>query len=779
MDRKLTSLLVLVVVCSIGISCMASEPTADTNAAPILKLSHFPNRLHAFVWRNWESVSIDRMAKAVNTTPENIAQIGESMGLPPQAAPSPEYMQRGYISIIMRNWHLLSYDQLLVLLGWNSEQLDFTLRADDFLWAKLGGMKPACPPLKYTTPDDEAKKRCAEIKKLVTVNFADQLSKPQEPRFNFIKEISKADPRPAVQADSKDESIRFIYSYFAPYGDPLLHPELDPFPDGLLQRLSEVGVNGVWLHVVLSQLAPSKTFPEFGKDYQTRLENLRNMTERAKRYGVKIYLYINEPRAKPPEFFKNRENIKGVHYTGVGDNLYTMCTSTTEVRQWISESMTLVFKEVPDLGGIFTISASENISNCWAHHHPEDCPRCSKRTGPEVVSEINRTIAEGVWKGNPNAKVICWDWGWKDEWIEEIINALPEKVYLATVSEWGLPINRGMPSTITEYSISAVGPSERAKHRWALAKKRGLKTIAKVQINTTWELSTLPYLPAMNLVAQHCDNLTKMDINGLMLSWSLGGSPSPNLQLAQQFFKQPKPTIEEALTTVAKNQYGQQAVPDVLDAWSKFSTAFAEYPFSQIFIYLGPIQTGPANILYPEPTRMMAKMVGFPFDDINGWTGVNFAGGNWEGKYRPEILASQFEKMVPIWQQGLVSFKKAFDNKMTSAQKENARKDYQIAEAAGLHFKSAANQIRFILARNKLLTGAISSAEREELIKAMKAIAVDEMAIAKRFFVLAREDSRFGWEASNQYKYFPFDLIEKTIDCDYILNTWLTSQTQR
>lgn len=758
---------VLASICLINVSPVIAAPPADSNAAPVLKLSHFPNRLHAFVWRNWESVSVDRMAKVLDTTPENIRRMGLSMGLPAQTNISEDFIQRGYLSLIRRNWHLLSYDQLLVLLGWKAEQLDFTLQADDFLWVKIGGMKPTCPPLKYTPPDEAVKKRCAEIKKLVTANFAEQLKKPQDPSFNFIKEISKPDKniKKAPQADLKDDSIRFIYSYFAPYGDPLLNPELDPFPDGLLQRLSEVGVNGVWLHVVLNQLAPSKTFPEFGKDYQVRLENLRKMTQRAKRYGVKIYLYMNEPRAMPLDFFKNRENMKGVHYTGVGNDLYAMCTSTPEVRNWVGDSLTLVFKECPDLGGVFTISASENITNCWAHYLPETCPRCSKRTGPEVVSEINRTIAEGVWKGNPNAKVICWDWGWKDEWIEPIIKTLPDNVYYMTVSEMDLPITRGgISSKVGEYSISSVGPSDRSKQRWVWAKQRGLKTIAKVQVNTTWELSSLPYLPAMNLVAQHCDNLTKTDINGLMLSWSLGGSPSPNLLLVQQFAKQPKPTMGEALTTVAKSWYGDAATPEILDAWSKFSTAFAEYPFHQGFIYCGMIQVGPANPLYPEPTNMKATMVGFPFDDVNSWKSI----------YPADVMASQFEKMASGWLQGLDSFKKAMDKKMTLAQQTNARKDYQIAEAAGLYFRSCANQIRFTLARNKLLAGSSNPAEHEELIKTMKTTAADEMAVAKLFFVLARDDSRFGWEASNQYNYFPFDFIEKVIDCDYILNDWLT-----
>ena len=75
-----------------------------------------------------------------------------------------------------------------------------------------------------------------------------------------------------------------------------------------------------------------------------------------------------------------------------------------------------------------------------------------------------------------------------------------------TVSEWDKPIVRGgVASKVDEYSMSAVGPSERAQYRWSLARKYGLRTSAKIQVNTTWELSTLPYLPVMNLVAQHCE----------------------------------------------------------------------------------------------------------------------------------------------------------------------------------------------------------------------------------------------------------------------------------
>ena len=76
--------------------------------------------MHAFIWCNWESVPLERMAKVLDTTIENVRGAGRSMGLPPHRQPGPEFLQRGYISLIRRNWHLISYDQMLVLLDWDA-----------------------------------------------------------------------------------------------------------------------------------------------------------------------------------------------------------------------------------------------------------------------------------------------------------------------------------------------------------------------------------------------------------------------------------------------------------------------------------------------------------------------------------------------------------------------------------------------------------------------------------------------------------------------------------
>jgi hypothetical protein len=87
-------------------------------------------------------------------------------------------------------------------------------------------------------------------------------------------------PKGTVRRDTQ-LNPRYVYSYFALYGDPLMEADIDPFPDGFLERLARAGVSGVWLQAVLRNLAPSKTFPEFGAGWETRLRNLNKLVERA------------------------------------------------------------------------------------------------------------------------------------------------------------------------------------------------------------------------------------------------------------------------------------------------------------------------------------------------------------------------------------------------------------------------------------------------------------------------------------------------------------------
>jgi len=119
------------------------------SAPPALVSGYFPDRLHEFVWRNWDAVEPIKLAKIIGASVEQVTILAESMGLPRIAVVPPDQKSRGYITLIRRNWHLLPYEQLIELVEMTPQQLAFTLREDDFLWVKLGRLKPKCEPLRF------------------------------------------------------------------------------------------------------------------------------------------------------------------------------------------------------------------------------------------------------------------------------------------------------------------------------------------------------------------------------------------------------------------------------------------------------------------------------------------------------------------------------------------------------------------------------------------------------------------------------------------------------
>ena len=150
---------VFILACTL-LSCAVLPPEEGTAA---LDFAHFPDRVHAFVWRNWNLVPVERMAATIQAEASQILDTGRSMGLSDPPTISTDQWLRSYITIIRANWHLLPFEQLLTLLDWEAEKLAYTLREDDFLWIKLGSDKPACEPLRYTEPDDEVQEQTADV----------------------------------------------------------------------------------------------------------------------------------------------------------------------------------------------------------------------------------------------------------------------------------------------------------------------------------------------------------------------------------------------------------------------------------------------------------------------------------------------------------------------------------------------------------------------------------------------------------------------------------------
>ena len=722
---------------------------------PAISCSPFPDRLSAFVWRNWFLVPVERLARTVGASAADLKTLAVEMGLPAEPKVLPDWHRRGYITVLRRNWHLLDYDQLLVLLDMTREELRYRLVEDDFLFVKLGFLKPKCGRLAWQA---DAAKRGTEARRQIAVIVHDEeLGDFSEVRrFDFCREWDAdvsavgAASRMALSGGSPF-GVRMVYSYFAEYGDPLMDAEVSAYPEGLLRQLAAQGVNAVYLHVLLRTLSRDPQYPEFGDGSEMRLANLRKLVARAAKYGVKVFLYLNEPRSMGFDFFEKspaRMALKGVESARDGHvGQHALCTSVPEVRRWMRDSVERVFRVVPGLGGIYTISADENLTNCASHWNRMSCPRCATRTSAEIIAEANAALIEGMRRAAPEALAIVWDWGWPEADFEPIAERLPRgNTALMTVSEWGVPVSRGGVTTnVFEYSLSVAGPGERAKRRFAFARRLGFKAFAKVQAGCSWELASVPYLPVMDIVARHAKRLEAAGADGVLLSWTLGGYPSPNLSVFASGGR--GESADATLNRLASERYGAAAVPAVRAAWTAFSDGFRAFPFFRQVLYEGNQHWGPANPLYPEPTGYDATMVGIPYDDLRHWRWV----------FSPDSLIAQFDATATGFADGVAKWEIAI-GRMPAERQATARRERDLFEAIGLHFRSAADQARFVLAR-----------EADDRT-ALRTVVLRERATAKRYLALVRADPRLGFEASNHYFYVPQDVREKIVGCRLLLD---------
>lgn len=715
----------------------------ETSDKQALKFMTFPEAFLNVIWRNWKLVDLCKLSYVLETTEDKILECAELLGLEPYKKADDIWVKRGYLTIIRNNWHLLDYSQLMNLLGLSEHELAFILKEDDFMWFKMDCFKPQVINTKYRELSDEEKLYC-----ISTANYLKTLgvTSQTDNAFEFLKQYysgvtDEEFKNNTFVVNQNDKSIRFIYSYFALYGDCFLNPEIDPFPDRLLLKYAEAGINGIWLQAILYQLLPFKFMPSISENWEIRLKFLKNLVKRAKRFGIGVYLYLNEPRSMEKTFFDKYPDLRG-HQEG---EFFSMCTSMPEVQEYLRSSMFELFTRVPDLAGYFTITMSENLTNCYSRTpgHITTCPRCKDRNIWEVIAEVNNLLAEGAHKAKPDAEAIAYEWGWDKAWNLEVVDLMNQNQIVLAVSETEKQFCiSGITGDVIDYSISIVGPGEKAKRIWDKASCKNLRSCAKVQINNSWELSAVPFIPVYDLIFQHIINLKKAKVNNLMLSWTLGGCPSVNLEIASLISKD-NITRNDFIEILQKN-YGE--LSEIVDKSQKmFSSAFSEFPFHIGVIYNGPQNFGPMAQFFTESTGFRSSMIGFPYDHLEGWRAI----------YPEDVFENQFEKLVSKWSDGV-----SLLNTQINYQNNTSFNEYvTISKAALCHFKSTYNQIRFVRLRDKLAVE--SNAETKDNILS---VIHDEESVVLETIKLRLHDSRIGYEASNHYYYTLQDLKEKLIN---------------
>ncbi len=687
-----------------------------------LPLSHFPTNLHAAVFRLWETVEADKIAKALDLDIDIIKKAADEMGLSAQKNVG-NWEKRGYITTIKNAWHILNYEQIIKLLGISKEKLASILKDDDFLFVKLGEFKPGCDEIKTEKLMDEQQKQLNQIKKVMTEEVGDIFSGVAPFDFFIGSESAKSISLPS-------DEIRMIYSYCGLFGNVLDEDIRISYPEEMLKRYANAGINAIWLPVILYQVTEFSLDPSYSVGWQDRQKRLNELVSLAGRYGIKVYLYLNEPRSMPLAFFDKYPELKG----HTMDMYAALCLSDKRVLENLRKSVRSLCEAVPNLGGFFTITMSENLTHCKSLSE-NNCKKCDDIPVHKQISDIICAISEESRIVNPSIKTIAWTWSWEsmsENELKKCISSLPKEVIIQSNSERKQKFCiGGIEGVVSDYSMSIPGPSDAAREVWDIAKEYGHEICAKVQINNTWECSTVPYLPVFDLIREHMLGLSKEGVRHIMLSWTLGGYPSINLKIASVALMD---NSKEAYNRILNEEFGEYSSA-VKRAAQIFSDAFREFPFHLRTLYNGPQNAGPSNLLFEKETGLTSTMTCFAYDDLDSWRSI----------YPEDVFVNQLKKLSDKWKEGLDIIEDMPDCEFK-----------QTALGGFLLFNSSYNQAMYIIARR--------NNDKQKMLHALK----NEKRNALKMLDIMRKNPAFGYEAANHYYFNKGMLAEKVICCDYL-----------
>lgn len=694
-------------------------PIIDPRLTP--ERLNFPTKWQAVIFRNYRMVPDARIAAVLGCTEADVAREAARLGLRVREA-NPDWLTRGFVTVIRSNWYLLPYEQLVTLLDCTEERLEFILKNEDFLDVKLGCAKPACEAVVYS-PLTEAERAATEVI-AATVR---PLDASERRMFDIYRDTRDTEGACRTSAAG---GRRMLHPYLTPCADPFMTDTRTHLPDALLDDYARVGINTLLIHGVLSTLSPFPYDPEVSRDYRIRRQNLADLIERAGRRGIGIALYLNEPRTLHKDAFLRygHPEIAGT----TTDTEVHLCLRVKENYDWFYGAIRDLFTELPDIAAVYSTTMSENRTHCHSHGKV-NCPRCAHLPAWSGAVLINNTIHKAIRDAGSRADVLNTTWQWTDEMITEGFPHLHPEILVSAVSEWGVPTSAGgIPGTVVDYSIANPGPGPLAKHVFKTARELGLGTNAKVQMSCSWELAALPYLPLFDLELRHIAAVAREGVRDFTLTWTLGSYPSITFDMVADYLKKGE---DFSLDAWYEKHFGKDAEA-VHEAVRHFCRGYREYPFSCKVAYRSAKNLGVANLWSLTPNSNISCMVGRTFDDIE----------NYAHPYPPEVFIGQFEKLLGEWELGCRCLREVKGNAI-------AEELLTFAEVAANHFRAEILHARYVLAKRAL----------PESRDTMRAILDEERTLCHQLLTLMPLSPMIGYETSNHYFYTERDVIEKLI----------------
>ena len=561
----------------------------------------------------------------------------------------------------------------------------------------------------------------------------------------------------------------------APFFIDELTNDVDYYPEEYLNKLAHEGVNGLWLTMYFRDL-PSSVFPGRGKDAEKRFAKLRLTVERCARYGIRIYVFLSEPKlfgnthfAVPFEDAEGHPELIGAKV----DKFGLFCVSTEAGKKYLAESMEQIFKAVPKLGGVINIMLGEDNGSCAAYHtaNPEKeegrCPVCSKRDFADIYRELAELYSGIIHKYNPAAEYIGWFYapGQRDDsdFMKRLLHIAEKWPDGATLmfnfesggAAWQLDKKR----IVFDYSLAYVGPSKLFAESTAKAPRTG----AKIQVGCSHENAAVPFIPVPENLFDKYKFMHEHGVSAAMQCWYFGNYPGLMNKAAGELSFEPfASNAQDFLTALARPDWGKNA-GTVAAAWNHFSQAYRQFPANLSFEWYGPLHhciAWPLH-LFPVDEPISPSWILKNFPEVSGDRIGECLGYH-------HTLAEALElctDMSDTWQKGVDLLEALRDE---YADNPPRQADMNLAKAIGLQMKSTKNLLSFYFLREDMIFNRIDH------LAEMKAIVKEEIVNSQAMLGLCLIDCRLGYHSEAEgYLFFPeklrvrVQLLRELLDEDF------------
>nr|MDO8111005.1 hypothetical protein [Candidatus Sigynarchaeota archaeon] len=412
----------------------------------------------------------------------------------------------------------------------------------------------------------------------------------------------------------------------APWGSNFLVPDLSPdyLSDDAFKLLAHHGLNGMTIYGDMACYVNSDVFPELNTAaYQGNIAMLKDATERAIRYGIRLYYVPVSPKldALHP-LFQRCPGARGarLYSPKVDARLHCLCSSDDAALAFHAEFAKNLFKAVPLLGGLVLIIGGESYYHCYMNpargggvQAPRtNCPACASIPAERVVSKLVDVTAKGVHESQPDAIVLAWPYSaqrWSaDPYQIDFIDAMPSGAgFLSEIDKDQWVKKDGYSKLIWDYSIDFPGPSDRIVEQADACHRRGTSMNVKMETALGLELIHVPYVPCMQRLAKKWGSVKGLHPAGVLQAWMFFGMwGSTCEELAWWANWHPEMSDDAVLRLIARRDFGKGAEL-VLQAWQEMSDAIGHLPCIPPY-FMGPYFLGPAHPLIPDASAEIPRV---------------------------------------------------------------------------------------------------------------------------------------------------------------------------